>query len=313
MFLENLRLFLHIVEKGSLAAGGREMGFAPATVSERLASLEAHYGARLLTRTTRSIHPTEEGRALLLGAQRILAETDELEARIRLGAERIAGPIRMSAPSDLGRNRVAPVIDRFLAAHPDVSVDLLLSDGYIDLPAMGLDLAVRYGDLADSALMVQRLAASPRVVCAAPSYLDRHGTPENPAALEGHNCLLMRFRTETDRSWPFLIDGLVLSVRVQGNRIANDGDVVRRWAVAGHGIVRKSLWDVTEDIRAGRLVPLLRPYEIAPLGIQVVWPGNRLQPRRVKALIEMLGLEFAVRTADLPRDFSSICDESPAN
>jgi len=301
MILDNLALFLRIVEKGGMAAGGREMGLSPATVSERLAALEAHYGARLLNRTTRSISLTEEGRELVAGAQRLLAESEELEARIRLGVERIAGPIRLSAPSDLGRNRLARIIDGFLAEHPEVSVDLHLGDGYVDVAAMGLDMALRYGDLADSSLMVKRLADSARILCAAPAYLQRAGTPRHPHDLDAHNCLLMRFGADVDQAWPFQIDGRRQAVAVRGNRIADDGDLIRHWALAGHGLVRKSQWDVLSDIEAGRLVPLLREFEVPPLGLQVVWPASRSQPRRVRALIDALVQAFRAPRGDDPQ------------
>ncbi|NSY40864.1 LysR family transcriptional regulator [Leisingera sp. ANG59] len=292
MLLDNLSLFLRIVEKGGLAAGGREMGLSPATVSERLAALEAHYGARLLNRTTRSISLTEEGRELVDGAQRLLAETEELEARIRLGVERIAGPIRLSAPSDLGRNRLARIIDRFLDDNPETSVDLQLSDGFVDVAATGLDLAIRYGDLADSSLIVRRLASNSRIVCAAPGYLERNGIPLHPIDLESHNCLLMRFGSDVDRAWPFEIDGGRQMVAVRGDRIANDGGLIRRWALEGRGVVRKSQWDVHQDIAAGRLVPLLREFEVAPIGLQAVMPAGRTQPRRVRALIDAIVADF---------------------
>ena len=274
MLLDNLSLFLRIVEKGGLAAGGREMGLSPATVSERLAALEAHFGARLLNRTTRSISLTEEGRELVSGAQRLLAETEELEARIRLGVEHIAGPIRLSAPSDLGRNRLARIIDRFVEDNPETTVDLHLSDGFVDVAAMGLDLAIRYGDLADSSLIVRRLATSSRIVCAAPGYLERNGLPVHPIDLESHNCLLMRFGSDVDRAWPFEADGGRQMITVRGDRIANDGDLIRRWALEGGGVVRKSQWDVHHDIAAGRLIPLLREFEVAPIALQAVMLGG---------------------------------------
>lgn len=293
MLLNNLTLFLRIVEKGGLAAGGRELGLQPATVSERLTALEAHYGAKLINRTTRKISLTEEGRALVKGAQHLLAEAEELETRIRLGAARIAGPIRLSAPSDLGRNRIAPILDRFVENNPEVSIDLHLGDGYTDLTATGFDLAVRYGDLADSTLIARQIAQSPRLICAAPAYLARRGTPLVPEDLAQHNCILMRFGADVDQDWPFVREGRTRRVMVRGDRIANDGDLVRRWALAGFGIVRKSQWDIAEDLAAGRLTALLRDFEAAPLRLQLVWPGNRQQPRRVKALIDTIAAAFA--------------------
>lgn len=293
MLFEHLRLFLTILDRGSMAAAARDMGLSPATVSERLAALEAHYGARLLHRTTRSFSLTEEGRALAEGAQNLLAEAEELDARIRLGTERIAGPIRLSAPSDLGRNRIARVLDSFQINHPEVEIDLHLSDGYVDLMAQGFDLAVRYGDLQDSSLMVRRLADCARHVCAAPAYLERHGVPAHPDDLARHNCLMMRFGPNTDRFWPFQIDGRPRRIAVRGDRTANDGEAVRAWCVAGYGIARKSEWDIAEDLADGRLVRLLTEYETPPIGLQIVYPAGRGHIRRIRSLIETLAAEFA--------------------
>lgn len=298
MLLDNLSLFLRIVEKGGLAAGGRELGLSPATVSERLAALEAHFGARLLNRTTRSISLTVEGRELVHGAQRLLAETEELESRIRLGTQQIAGPIRVSAPSDLGRNRLAPILDRFLEQNPEVSIDLHLSDGFVDMATMGLDMAIRYGELADSSLIMRRLADNARIVCAAPSYLEANGTPGDPLDLAHHNCLLMRFGSDVDRAWPFDIDGRRKRVVVRGNRIANDGDLIRQWALEGRGIMRKSQWDVQQDLAEGRLVPLLRNFEVEPIHLQVVMSAGRPQPRRVRALLDTIVAEFQPSRSD---------------
>lgn len=292
MLLENLSLFLLIVQRGSMAAAGREKGMAPATVSERLAALEAHYGTRLINRTTRALSLTEEGRALAEGAPNLLAEAEELEGRLRDGITRIRGPIHLSAPSDLGRNRIANLLDVFLKEHPDVTVNLHLGDGYIDLAAQGIDIAIRYGDLGDSTMMVRPLALSSRIICASQAYLDRHGQPEVPNDLMCHNCLMMRFRGEVDRAWPFLIDGKSHVLMLSGNRIANDGALVREWGLRGHGIIRKAEWDVAEDIRDGRLIPLLRQFEPAPLRLQALYPKGRAQVRRIRLLLDALSKSF---------------------
>lgn len=295
MVLDNLRLFLTILEKGSLAAAGREAGLSPATVSERLAALEAHYGTRLLNRTTRALAPTEEGRTLAEGAHQLLADFDALDARMKFGIDHIAGPIRLSAPVDLGRARIAPVLEAFQAAHPEVTFDLHLHDGYVDIAGQGLDLAIRFGDLADSNLRARRLTTSRRLICAAPSYLARCGRPEHPADLVGHNCLLMRFGSEIDRLWPFQINGQIERHAVRGNRVANDGALVREWAVAGHGIVRKSEWDVSDDIKAGRLVPILQPFAMPGLALQAVFPEGRTDQRRIRLLLDALVAAFQGR------------------
>lgn len=300
MHLDNLRLYLTILEKGSLAAAGREAGLSPATVSERLVALEAYYGTRLLNRTTRALSPTEEGRALADGARRLLAESEALEARIKSGIERIAGPIRLSAPVDLGRARIAAILDAFQAAHPDVTIDLHLHDGYVDIAGQGLDLAIRFGDLADSTLRARRLTTSRRLICAAPAYLDRCGTPAHPADLARHNCLLMRFGTEIDRLWPFQINGQVERHAVRGDRVANDGSLVREWAVAGHGIVRKSEWDVADDIYEGRLVPILQAFAMPGLALQAVFPEGRTDQRRIRLLLDELANAFQGQASAAP-------------
>lgn len=288
MNLETLSLFLRIVEKGGLAAAGRELGLSPSSVSERVAALERHYGAALLVRTTRAVTVTEEGRLLADGARRLLAEADDLAARIRLGAERLSGPVRLTAPMDFGRRHLVPVLDAFGQQHPDVTFDLYLSDAHVDLVGDGMDLAVRHGVLADSSLKIRPLGATQRVVCAAPSYLDRHGVPSHPQELVEHRCLLMRFGAVAETTWPFQIGGRMERVLVRGYRIANDGDLVRRWCLDGQGIAYKSLFDVADSIREGRLKVLLPLFSAGERGLQLVYPATASQPRRVRALIDFL-------------------------
>src|SRR2546430_1419616 len=238
MILDHLALFLRIVEKGGLASGGRELGLSPASVSERLAALEKYYGTALLHRTTRAISLTEEGRLLVRGARRLLAEADELEALIRLGVEKISGPIRLSAPIDLGRSYVVPTLDAFLAEHPEVTIDLNLTDGYVDLVGQGQDFAIRYGELADSTLRVKRLAENRRIVCASPAYLKTRGTPQYPDDLVHHECLVMRYGLTTDRDWPFLIDGKERRATLPGDRGEEDRGNGPAWGHTGVSIPR---------------------------------------------------------------------------
>jgi DNA-binding transcriptional LysR family regulator len=293
MILGNLALFLRIVEKGSLAAAGRELGLSAASVSERLVALEKYYGAALLNRTTRAISLTDEGRLLVQGARRLLAEADELEALIRLGVEKISGPIRLSAPIDLGRSTLVPILDAFLAEHPEVTVDLNLTDGYVDLVGQGQDFAIRYGELADSTLRVKRLVENRRIVCAAPAYLATRGTPQHPDDLVQHECLVMRYGLTTDRDWPFLIDGKERRVVVQGHRIANDGELVRVWCRNGLGIARKSRLDVEADLKTGNLVEVLQDFSSGDTGLQIVYPATQAQSKRVRFLIERIAKAFS--------------------
>ncbi|MGL4242856.1 MAG: LysR family transcriptional regulator [Beijerinckiaceae bacterium] len=293
MILDNLALFLRIAEKGGMAVAGREMGLSPASVSERLVALERYYGATLISRTTRAISLTDEGRLLAEGARRLLAEADELEARVRLGSEKISGLIRLSAPEDIGRRCIVPIIDAFLAEHREVSIDLNLTDGYIDLVAQGLDFAIRYGALADSSLKVRSLGENRRVVCAAPAYIAAHGAPEHPDDLAHHDCIVMRFGENIDREWTFQVGGKAHRVMVRGRRIANDGGLVRQWALEGRGIALKSTRDIEVDLRSGALVELLKPHATGASALQIVYPPSTVQPRRVRLLIERIASALA--------------------
>ena len=299
MILNNLTLFLRIVEKGGMAAAGRELGLSPATVSERLATLETYYGARLLTRTTRSIRLTEEGQLLVDGARRLLAEAEEIKSRIKLGVEKISGTIRMSIPVDLGRNRIAPLLDGFIEHHPEIKIDLVLSDGYSDLVAQGFDLALRYGNLADSTLRSKTLGRNQRIVCASPDYLETNGVPKHPDDLPYHNCILMRFENSVDNEWKFLVDGREKLLLVQGNRIVNDGELARNWCRDSHGIALKSIWDVHNDLQSGALVQVLKKFAPPPTNIQLVYPSGAVQPRRIRLLIEQLSDWFVENAVQL--------------
>lgn len=291
--IDNLDLFVRITERGGLAAAGRDLGLSPAMVTERLSALEAHYGTRLVNRTTRALSLTDEGRILLDSARQLINDTKDIEARIKLGATQLSGLIRISAPLDLGRNTISKALDAFIATHPNISIELILSDGYIDLAAQGIDLAVRFGDLKDSSLNAVLLGANRRIVCASPAYLQKRGAPLKPQDLHAHNCLLMRFGAGVDREWIFNSGGKRLAVTVKGNRIANDGSLVRQWCIEGHGIALKSYWDVREDLAEGRLTELLRDYAGSHNNIQVVYQGGRAIPKRVRAVIDALVVAFA--------------------
>ncbi|PRY20403.1 LysR family transcriptional regulator [Aliiruegeria haliotis] len=288
MLIDNIRLFQVIAVKGSLVAAAREVGLSSTTVSERLAALEAHYGVVLFNRTTRSLSLTEEGRTLLDGAKSVLAEIEDLETCIRHGADTLSGPIRISAPVDLGRSIVSDIVERFSQNHPAISVELSLFDGYVDIVGQGFDLALRFGSISDSSLRTRRIGSYRRIVCAAQSYLEQHGTPQTPADLTGHNCLIMRFGSSLDNVWRFGTGASAQEVTVRGDKVVNDGYLVRRWALAGHGIILKSELDVRIDLSAGRLVALLEDFAAAPNPLQVMFPPGRAQPRRVGALADAL-------------------------
>jgi DNA-binding transcriptional LysR family regulator len=293
MLLPHLALLVRIAEKGGLAAAGRDFGLSPATVSERLVTLETHYGAKLLNRTTRSISLTDEGRVLVDGGKRLLAEAEELEALIRHGADKLSGPIRVSAPFDLGCNRIAPLLDQFLELHPNLQIDLCLTDGYIDLVGQGIDIGVRFGNLKDSQLHARKIGENRRIVCASPEYISRHGAPQHPNELQNHNCILMRFGESIDNEWSFRAGSKDFTVRVKGNRITNDGAQVRKWCAQGYGIVLKSVWDVEHQLANGELVQLLADFAPPPSSLQIVYANGQGMPRRIRMLIDHLVEELS--------------------
>lgn len=286
--LSDLRLLVLIVDRGSLTLAARAMGLSPGAVSLRLAALERAMGTSLLRRTTRRLQLTEAGEQFYETALRVIAQIDDLHEQICGDQGGLKGLVRVSAPVDLGRNHLAGAIDDFLLDNPGVSVSFLLSDTPQDLTESGVDIAVRYGRLPDSGLALRRIATHRRLPVASPAYLDRVGRPARPSDLAGHNCMtLLRGGGRFDL-WPFTVDGAAITVKVSGDRDANDGDLLRRWALDGLGVVLKSAWDVVDDIAAGRLEPLLTTFCPADVDLQLVFPGDRNRPRRVTALADHL-------------------------
>jgi len=183
-------------------------------------------------------------------------------------------------------------VGSWITEHAAVSVDLNLTDGYVDLVSQGMDFAIRHGSLADSTLKVRSLGEDRRIVCAAPSYVDEHGTPLHPEELRQHECLLMRFGQNIDRVWPFMINGKVQRIIVDGRRIANDGRLVRQWCKEGRGIALKSIRDIGAELKSGELVALLEEFAIGGIPLQIVYPASAVQPVRVRALIDKIAQAF---------------------
>jgi len=287
--IKNLAFFTRVVEKGGVAAAGREFGMSSATASDRLAALEAHYGVVLINRTTRTVNLTEEGRILVERARHLVADAQDIEVRLRNGIDQISGLIRVSATIDFGSQHLSPLIDEFIEAHPDIRIELLLTDKHVDLYENGIDLALRFGALQGSALMMRKLGENQRAIVASPSYLKAHGTPMCPDDLQHHNCIVIRLGSDTDEAWAFNSRGKRKIVQISGNLICNNGMQVREWCLKGRGIARKSIWDVHNDIVDGRLVRLLMDYQsLDASALQIVYPSATTPPKRVTRLIDFL-------------------------
>ncbi len=294
-------LFASIVENGSLSAAGRAVGLSPAMVSKRLARLEARLGAALVNRTTRRLALTETGERFHRDVLAILKAVEEAEARVGGQKSGPSGRLRVSAPTSFGRLHVAPHLKRFLDAYPRVELDLDLSDGFVDLMAERIDVAVRITPTVGSGVSARRLATNRRILCAAPAYLAEHGTPEDTAALARHRLLA------ATGQFPWRLTGRLTgrlpgaaggrAGRSAGGTVTIDGashvrtnssEVVRELALAGVGIALRSLWDVSGDLAAGRLVRILPDCEgSADVGIYAVSPRREIAPA-VRAFTDFL-------------------------
>ena len=260
--LNDLEVFVLTAESGSLSGAAREMNTSPASTSASLKRLETDLGLMLFVRSTRSLRLTPEGQRLLPAAKLALQELQDALEELSTGKQVIRGHLQISIPSDLGRNQVLSWLDAFQNEHPEVTIRLHLSDSITDLYRQPVDVAIRYGDLPDSNLIaLPLLPQNRRVLCAAPTYLAKYGQPTSPHELAQHNCLRFHLDDSVHEQWHFYRDGQTVSVIVKGNRRANDGDAVHRWALTGQGIAYKSFLDVAPSLRSGELVRLCQDWE----------------------------------------------------
>ena len=292
---DDLQLFVHAADLGSLSAAARVMDMSPAVASAALKRIEAQLGARLLARSTRSLRLTAEGEGFLEYARTALASLDEGRRLLARGQDQVSGVLQLSAPSDFGRNLLLPWLDEFQREHPQLAVRLLLGDRIADLFRQPVDVALRYGEPEDSSLVALPVAPdNRRVLCASPDYLARKGEPRQLEQLLQHNCLLYMLGTRVHDHWQFNDGKRELGLTVSGNRFSDDADVVRLWAVAGQGIAYKSWLDVAGDVQSGRLKVLLPGLmcERAPLNLLC---GHRAQlSKPVRLLRDMLSERCAM-------------------
>ena len=296
--LKAFESFVSVATRGSLTAAAKAEGVAPAIMGRRLDALEEHLGVKLLVRTTRRISLTHEGSAFLEDCQRLLADVANAEASVSEGGVKATGHLRITAPAGFGRRHVAPLVPRFRAVHPDVTISLNLSDRVVDLAGEGFDCAVRVGDLPDSSLVSVRIADNRRLCVATPEYLARRGTPRAPAELVQHDCLTLSSDASQTRGWAFRVphtDGgaEVMHLKPGGPLDCSDGQVLHDWCLAGYGIAWRSTWEVEAEIAAGRLVEVLHAFAAPPNGIYVVFPQRKHLPLRVRLWIEFLKHHYA--------------------
>lgn len=284
--------FVEVVARGSLSAAARAEGIAPAMIGRRLDALEARLGVKLLQRTTRRLVLTDEGQAFLEDCQRILGEVNDAESAISEHSLRASGHLTVSAPAGFGRQHVAPLLPSFLAEHRDVTLNLNLSDRVVDLVAEGVDVAIRIASLDDSNLVGVKLADNRRVVVASPAYLKRQGRPRLLADLARHNCLPISSEG-SQRGWTFLDNGKLVTLKVGGNMVCNDGAVLHAWALAGKGLAWRSMWEVGEDIASGELCTVLDEFAAPGNDVHAVFAQRRHLPLRIRAFVDFLRRSYA--------------------
>ncbi|SDX99871.1 transcriptional regulator, LysR family [Pseudomonas salomonii] len=286
--LDDLAVFVHVVERHSFSAAARDLHLAPKTVSKQIARLEQALGTTLFERNTRNLRITSEGRAIAERAQVALAVLEEVQELATGGSQELSGTIRLTAPTPFGRKFVAPAIHDFCRLHPRVGFDLRLSDQVQDLYCGDLDLAIRMGELADSRLVARRVAENRRILAASPAYLKAHGSPAQPEELERHNCLVFAYPGLLQSTWPLRKGRRETPVAVSGTLCSDNGDVLHAWCVAGLGISLRETWDIHEELRDGRLVRVLPEWEATPSKISIVRARREPVPRRLTAFSDFL-------------------------
>ncbi|MCA1440651.1 LysR family transcriptional regulator [Ensifer sp. IC4062] len=292
--LEDYEAFLAIVERGSLTTAARRLNRSLQSVSRSLAALEASVGVELVHRTTRRSTPSEAGMTFY---QRIKPAIEELEqAKLEAASGRIqpSGILRLGAPVLFGPEFLMPIVARYMRRYPEVEVDLLLSDAFVDLAAENIDLVVRIGELPDSNLRARRLGKLRRVVFGAPSYLDRHGRPRHPSDLVNHHCIL-RNVGQRFGEWMFEIDGKPRAVRVTGPLRVDSMISIYAAVSQGLGLGYSPLWQIRRLVDDGRVEIVLDSFESVPVPIHALWKDGRSMPAKVRTFLDMLAADLDLR------------------
>jgi DNA-binding transcriptional LysR family regulator len=311
--LGDMRLFAEAAQAGSLSAAGRKLGLSPAAASARLLKLEKALRARLFERTTRQLRLTDEGRLYLQHCRVALQAIDDAEAALQAGQNLVRGKVRISATSDFGRTLLCGWLNEFSKLHPEVSFALTLSDSVSNLLQEEIDLAIRFGAPPDSGLAARVLAPNRRVLCASPDYLARKGVPNAPADLVGHDFVVLVTSSGALNELNFARgeERYTFTMPVAGSWESNDGAMTRAWALEGHGIAHKSIWDIASDVRAGALCMMLPDWCTHEAAVHALFHPNRYMAPRVRVLLDFLIERFQKTTLELLGDLAYPPDRIP--
>ncbi len=286
--MSSMAVFRRVVEAKNFSAVARETNMSQSTVSKHIAALEERLGTKLLNRSTRSLKLTEAGKEYYHHCIRILNDFQEAEASIGKGKIKPTGTLRISTSAAFGRTCILPHLNEFFNSYPDISIDLLFDDNYVDLVKQGIDLAFRVGPLADSTLIARKIGTTPRVIVASPEYLVKHGRPKKPAELVKHNCLFYSLQKTPDLWYFNSVQEGDESVRVNGRLKANSPDALCDATIEGLGISVLCEWYARKHIESGRLKVILQNYHPTAHDINAVYPERKFVPQKVKRMIDYL-------------------------
>ncbi|AMM16600.1 hypothetical protein AX768_21105 [Burkholderia sp. PAMC 28687] len=294
--MKNLRQFMSfaaVARNGSFAAAARELGLAPSSVAKSVARLESDLRVRLFHRTTRAVRLTEEGDALFARCARVLEEIESLELSATQSPEAPSGTLRIGAPIGYGTRKIVPVLNRLLAAHPLLNVDMRLTDERVNPVNEGLDAVVRLGTLDDSGLVARTIDRQHLVLCASPAYVTANGAPRSVAEVDERPVIVFRMPTNgRDRPLEFIVDGKNIQLRPRSRFSLSHGDAMVEALLDGAAIAQVPEHMVERHIREDTLVELLPEFRPAPLAVNVVTPGARMMPTRVRVFIDAVVSAF---------------------
>lgn len=284
---EDLEAFVRTIEAGSFTAAAQHMGVAKSAVSRRIQDLESRLGTQLIVRTTRKLNLTEQGRTLFERAKILLSDWDEIEANVTDTHAALQGPIKLAAPLSFGVNRLGPALISFMEQHPGIQLDIDFSDRRVDLIAEGKDLAIRIGKLSDSTLIARKLAVIRTIVAASPEYIKKHGMPKTPGELAEHPELRYSYRPHS--RWQYSSsDGTSGDIELKPKMIASNGEFLKNAVIAGLGVIIEPTFILYDDLKSGRLIPILTELNWNELGAYAVYPPTRHLSKRVRVLVEYL-------------------------
>lgn len=286
--INEMSVFVRAVELGSISAAARSLRLSAAAASHRLLALEDQLGARLLNRNTRNLQPTEAGTIFYEHCLEVLSAVERAESSMARASGMPTGQLRVTAPLGFGRKILAPLVSEFSDLNPKVELRLRLCDHSVDLLAEGIDIAIRMSVLSDSTFVSRKLVECPRVLCAAPSYIERHGAPERLEELSQHHCLVLRLPGSLESRWAFATPDGVRMMAVNGRYDVDDGDVLTQWALAGQGLVLKPYWEVADHLRSGALVEVLPQTPPEPVSLTLLYPHRQQLPVKVRVFADFM-------------------------